>query len=115
MTDSLYGKKGSSADDAHAGSALLTNEVGLHARPSVKLTQLAKRFGASIEFALDPAGPWVDAKSPVKVMRYKAAKGATLHFRTRGADATEALAAILALVRRGFDTEGEDTPRQAED
>ena len=26
--------------------ALLTNDVGLHARPSVKLTQLAKRFGA---------------------------------------------------------------------
>jgi phosphocarrier protein HPr len=105
MTDSPHGKKGVPANDSHAGSALLTNEIGLHARPSVKLTQLAKRFGASIEFALDPAGPWVDAKSPVKVMRYKAAKGTTLHFRTRGADATQALAAILALVQRGFEAE----------
>jgi phosphocarrier protein HPr len=105
MTDSPHGKKGVPANDSHSGSALLTNEVGLHARPSVRLTQLAKRFGASIEFALDPAGPWVDAKSPVKVMRYKAAKGATLHFRTRGADAMQALAAILALVQRGFEAE----------
>src|SRR5207247_11426142 len=41
----------------HTGSALLTNDVGLHARPSVKLTQLAKRFGAHIEFARATTGP----------------------------------------------------------
>jgi phosphocarrier protein HPr len=92
----------------HTGSALLTNDVGLHARPSVKLTQLAKRFGAHIEFARATTGPWVDAKSPVKVMRFKAAKGETLHFRARGPDALEALKAILSLVERGFATEGEE-------
>jgi phosphotransferase system enzyme I (PtsI) len=85
------------------GSALLTNAVGLHARPSVKLTQVAKRFGSSVEFALAPAGPWADAKSPVKVMRAKAAKGSTLHFRVRGPDGPEALAAMVALVERRFD------------
>jgi len=86
----------------HTVSVPLTNDVGLHARPSVKLTQLAKRFDAQIEFALAVTGPWVDAKSPVKVMRFKAAKGDTLHFRASGADAPEALAAIVALVERGF-------------
>ena len=91
--------------NASTGSALLTNEVGLHARPSVKLTQLAKRFDANIEFALDASGPWVDAKSPVKVMRFKASKGATLHFRATGADANQALAAIIALVSGGFEAE----------
>jgi len=94
------------------GSALLTNDVGLHARPSVKLTQLAKRFAASIEFARDVAGPWVDAKSPVKVMRFKAAKGETLHFRAQGADAGVALAAILSLVEGGFAADGEASPGQ---
>ena len=69
---------------------MLTNAVGLHARPSVKLTQVAKRFEARIEFALDAAGPWADAKSPVKVMRAKAAKGSTLHFRVSGPDGREA-------------------------
>jgi phosphocarrier protein HPr len=84
-------------------SAVLINEVGLHARPSVKLTQLAKTFTASVEFALQPEGPWTDAKSPVKVMRVKAAKGTVLHFRSEGADADVALAAIADLVARKFD------------
>src|ERR1700687_3695615 len=89
------------------GSALLTNAVGLHARPSVKLTQLAKRFLSDIEFALDPFGPWVDAKSPVKVMRMKAPQGRTLYFRVSGADAAAALPAMLSLVERRFDGDGE--------
>ncbi len=99
----------------HLGSALLTNAVGLHARPSVKLTQLAKSFASSIEFALDPAGPWVDAKSPVKVMRVKAAKGSTLHFRVTGTDATDALSALLDLVGRRFDEDRDEIASAAND
>jgi phosphocarrier protein HPr len=83
-------------------SAVLVNSVGLHARPSVKLTQCAKRFAAKIELALAPDGPWTDAKSPVKVMRVKAPQGATLHFRVAGPDGEAALAAMLALVNDGF-------------
>src|SRR6266567_2942946 len=83
-------------------SAVLVNAVGLHARPSVKLTLCAKRFAAKIELALAPDGPWTDAKSPVKVMRVKAPQGATLHFRIAGADGEAALAALLALVHDGF-------------
>jgi len=87
------------------GSAVLENAVGLHARPSVKVTQLAKSFTARVELALSPAGPWTDAKSPVKVMRVKAPKGTTLHFRSCGEDAPAAVAALLALVESRF---GED-------
>jgi phosphocarrier protein HPr len=83
-------------------SAVLVNPVGLHARPSVKLTQCAKRFAARIEFALAADGPWTDAKSPVKVMRVKAPQGATLYFRVTGTDGEAALAAVLALVHDGF-------------
>ena len=83
-------------------SAVLVNPVGLHARPSVKLTQLAKGFAAKIEIALAADGPWADAKSPVKVMRVKAPQGATLHFRIAGPDGEAALAAMLALVHDGF-------------
>jgi phosphocarrier protein len=83
-------------------SAALVNPVGLHARPSVKLTQLAKSFTATIELALAADGPWTDAKSPVKVMRVKAPRGATLFFRVAGPDGEAALAAILALVHSGF-------------
>ena len=92
-------------------SALLTNEVGLHARPAVKLTQLAKGFNATVELALEPEGPWVDAKSPVKIMRVKAPKGAVLHFRAWGGDADAAVGALVGLVERGFD---EEVPEEAD-
>src|SRR6201994_672097 len=83
-------------------SAVLVNAVGLHARPSVKLTQCAKGFAAAIEIALAPDGPWTDAKSPVKVMRVKAPQGAMLYFRVAGPDGEAALSAVLALVHDGF-------------
>jgi phosphocarrier protein HPr len=83
-------------------SALLTNVIGLHARPSVKLTKLAKTFKSHIEVGLTDKGPWVDAKSIVKVMAVKAAKGATLYFRARGPDAAEAIVALRELVALDF-------------
>lgn len=86
-------------------STELVNLLGLHARPCVKLTQLAKRHSANIEMALAAEGPWIDAKSPVKVMRAKAAKGAHLHFRAEGEDAEAALAAIAELIAGKFDEE----------
>ena len=112
MNDSPHSKNPFVSKASLTGSAQLTNDVGLHARPSVKLTQLAKSFDASIEFALDATGPWVDAKSPVKVMRFKAAKGATLHFRAHGPDAAVALTALLALIEGGFAIDGEASLRQ---
>ena len=90
-------------DDITATSSVpLTNAIGLHARPSVKLTRLAKTFAADIEVAPTEDGPWVDAKSIVKVMAVKAAKGAILHFRARGADADAAVAALHELVSLAF-------------
>src|ERR1041385_1217923 len=83
-------------------SAILVNAVGLHARPSVKLTQCAKSFAAAIDIALAADGPWTNAKSPVKVMRVKAPQGAMLYFRVAGPDAEAALAALLAQVHDGF-------------
>jgi phosphocarrier protein len=85
------------------GRAVLVNAVGLHARPAVRLTQLARRFAARVEVALTPEGPWADAKSPVQVLRVRAPQGAVLHVRSEGADAEEALTAVLALVSAGFD------------
>jgi len=88
---------------AATASAQLVNAVGLHARPSVKLIAAAKAFGCRIEIALDPAGPWVDAKSPVKIMRLRARKGSVLYFRAHGHSAEEAVAALVRLVSGRFD------------
>lgn len=85
------------------GSVRIEHEIGLHARPSVKLTQLAKTFAAQIEFSTSPEGPWVDAKSIVKVMGSKTPQGAMLHFRAHGQDAQAAVDALVALVERDFE------------
>jgi len=86
-----------------AASVLITHAVGLHARPSVKFTKLAKTFPAHVEMALDANGPWIDAKSIVKVMATKAPKGTTIHLRAEGQAAEEAVGALVALVERDFD------------
>ena len=93
-------------------SVVITHDVGLHARPSVKFTKLAKSFPAEIGVALDPEGPWFDAKSIVKVMAAKAPKGTTLHLRAEGDGAEEAIGALVGLIERNFD-EDEQHARSA--
>ena len=62
-------------------SVVITHDVGLHARPSVSLTKLAKTFPNMIEIAATADGPWIDAKSIVKVMAMKAKQHSALHIR----------------------------------
>ena len=81
---------------------VIAHAVGLHARPSVALTKLAKGFDTVIEIAASADGPWVDAKSIVKVMALKARQHSTLHIRAHGEGADEAVAAIKQLVLDDF-------------
>ena len=90
-----------------SGSVVVTHDVGLHARPSVKLTKLAKGFSATIEIAAAAEGPWIDAKSIVKVMALRVKQNATLFVRASGADAVAAVDAVICLVRRDFDEAGD--------
>jgi len=89
------------------GSVLITHTVGLHARPSVKLTKLAKGFASAIEIAGAAEGPWIDAKSIVKVMAMKAKQDTHLFIRASGDDAETALTAVAGLVARDFDETGD--------
>jgi phosphocarrier protein len=93
--------------DTAEGSVVITHDVGLHARPSVKLTKLAKGFAATLEIAGTAEGPWIDAKSIVKVMAMKAKQDSTLFVRAAGADAQAAVDAVIGLVRRDFDEAGD--------
>ncbi len=85
------------------GTVEITHDVGLHARPSVKFTKLAKRFSARIEIAADPEGPWIDAKSIVKVMGAKIPQGTILQLRAIGTDAQLAVEALIDLVNQNFE------------
>lgn len=84
-------------------SVTITHPVGLHARPAVKLTKLAKSFAAEIRVRGAPDGEWVDAKSIVKVMGLKLRTGTVLEMEAKGDAAAPALAALQSLVERNFD------------
>ena len=83
---------------------VIANKLGLHARASAKLTQLASGFAA--EVWLTRNGRRVNAKSIMGVMMLAAGKGATVTVEAEGADAAAALAAIGRLFADKFD-EGE--------
>ena len=85
------------------GEAVVRDPTGLHARPAVKLTKLAKRFAATVRVRRAVNGAWVNAKSPTGMMKLKARHGETLAFAADGTDAAEAVAALVALVERNFD------------
>jgi phosphocarrier protein len=93
-------------------STVLTHAAGLHARPSLKLTMLAKTFGAKIELAVSADGPWIDAKSIVKVMATKVPAGSVLYLRASGDGADVALEALIGLIDRDFDDHGAKVPEQ---
>lgn len=79
----------------------IINKLGLHARASSKLTQLASRF--QCEVWLSRNGKRVNAKSIMGVMMLAAAKGSRISIETNGADETAALAAIVELIANRFD------------
>ncbi|MCY4284661.1 MAG: HPr family phosphocarrier protein [Thiotrichales bacterium] len=82
---------------------VVTNPTGLHARPAVKLAQLAAGFDAHIEIRAGDDGDWVRARSTARVMKLKAGAQSTIHFRAEGIDADDALSALVDFVRRDFD------------
>jgi len=85
------------------GDATIRDKTGLHARPAVKLTKLARQFAATVEISGDDRQRWVNAKSPNAVMKLRAAHEARLGIRAAGADAEAAVAALMSLVDRNFD------------
>jgi phosphocarrier protein len=80
--------------------AEIVNKLGLHARASAKLTQLAGGFPC--EVWMERNGRRINAKSIMGVMMLAAGKGSTVTVDTEGEQAEEALAALLALIAGRF-------------
>lgn len=81
----------------------IVNKLGLHARPSAALTQLATLYPC--EVWLTKGARRVNGKSIMGVMMLAAAKGATLIVEADGTDEDKAIDAIVGLIASGF---GED-------
>ena len=79
---------------------LIINKLGLHARASAKLTQLASQFPCEVWLTRNTRR--INAKSIMGVMMLAAAKGSTINIETSGEQEQEAMTAILALINEYF-------------
>ena len=78
----------------------IINKLGLHARASAKLTQLAGKY--KCEVWMSKGTRRINAKSIMGVMMLAAGKGATVIVDTEGERDEEALQAILNLIAGKF-------------
>ena len=78
----------------------IVNMLGLHARASAKLTQLAAKYQSDV--ALSRNNRNVNAKSIMGVMMLAAGKGAKVTLEINGPDEAEAMEAIVALINDCF-------------
>ena len=79
---------------------LIINKLGLHARASAKLTQLASQYPCEVWLSRNTRR--INAKSIMGVMMLAAAKGSTINIETNGEQEQEAMNAIVALINDYF-------------
>jgi len=80
--------------------ARIVNPLGMHVRPGAEFVKVANRFKAAIEVHKD--GAVVNGKSILGMMTLAAECGSSIRIKTDGADAEQAMAALLELVAAGF-------------
>ena len=78
----------------------IINKLGLHARASAKLTQLAAKYPC--EIFLSKGGRRVNAKSIMGVMMLAASKGSTVSLEATGVDESAAIEALVELINNRF-------------
>jgi len=81
----------------------IINKLGLHARASAKITQLAGNYQSEVWLSRNKLR--VNAKSIMGVMMLAANKGSKINIETIGQDETEAMLALVTLIENYF---GED-------
>ncbi|QAU33176.1 HPr family phosphocarrier protein [Janthinobacterium sp. 17J80-10] len=78
----------------------IINKLGLHARASAKLTQLAAKYKSEVWMSRNARR--VNAKSIMGVMMLAAGKGSVVTLETDGADEQECLDALVVLINDKF-------------
>ena len=81
-------------------SIKIINKLGLHARASAKLTQVANQFESDIW--IEKNDKKVNAKSIMGVMMLAASQGSEVIITTEGSDEKEAVTSIVNLINDYF-------------
>jgi phosphocarrier protein HPr len=82
----------------------IENRLGLHARPSAKVVQVATKFKSEIYLEKDAGNP-VNGKSIMGVLTLAAAMGTEILVSANGEDEEEALRAVCEVLSSTFDFE----------
>ncbi len=80
----------------------ITNKLGMHARPAMKLFELVQSFNAEVMLR-NEAGTEAEASSVIALLMLDSAKGGQIEIEVTGPQEEQALAAVIALFNAGFD------------
>ena len=82
---------------------LVSNKLGIHARPAALFVKTANRF--TCEIFVEKDGEKVNGKSIMGLMMLAAGPGSKLTVYAQGHDASQALSELETLLKRKFDEE----------
>jgi phosphocarrier protein len=99
----MSAKKATESVGEMARDFLVSNKLGIHARPAALFVKTAARFHCDIFVEKD--GEKVNGKSIMGLMMLAAGPGSKLTIHAHGHDAPQALTEIEALMKRKFDEE----------
>jgi len=80
---------------------MVTNKLGIHARPAAMFVKLASQYQSDI--FVEKGGETVNGKSIMGLMMLAAGYGSRLQVHAKGGDANEALTELEGLLDRKFD------------
>ncbi len=82
---------------------LVSNKLGIHARPAAMFVKTANRF--SCEIFVEKDGEKVNGKSIMGLMMLAAGPGSKVTVHAHGHDAPQAISELETLIQRKFDEE----------
>ena len=97
----MSSKKPSDSDKSVTKEMVVTNKLGIHARPAAMFVKIANRF--KCEVFVEKDGEKVNGKSIMGLMMLAAGPGSKLKVEADGNDASQALAELETLLKRKFD------------
>jgi phosphocarrier protein HPr len=96
-------KKPSDTALAASKEMVVTNKLGIHARPAAMFVKAANRFKCDVYVEKD--GETVNGKSIMGLMMLAAGPGCKIRIKTEGEDSTQALGELESLMKQKFGEE----------
>ena len=88
-----------------SGKIIISNRLGLHARPAMVFVETAMKFKADITVRRTDQSETVDGKSIMQMMMLAATQGTEIEISATNEDCEDAVKELVALVRSKFQEE----------